>query len=86
MYLSIYFILLFYFIFFGHTHDTWKLPGQGLNLSPRCDLCHNCGNTESFNPLNWARDWAHTSVGTQVAAVEFLTHSATVGTPNMQGF
>ena len=26
------------FSFFGRTRDTWKFPGQGLNLSHSCDL------------------------------------------------
>ena len=36
---------------------------------------------QSFNPLHWARDWTCTSTVTQAAAVKFLTHCTTVGTP-----
>ena len=38
-------------------------------------------NVGSFNPLCWARDQTHVSEATQAAAVSFLTHRATVGTP-----
>lgn len=36
----------------------------------------------SFNPLCQARDQTHASAATQPAMVRFLTHCATVGTPN----
>ena len=28
-----------------------EFPGQGSDLSRRCNLCHSCSNTGSFNPL-----------------------------------
>ena len=28
----------------------WKFPGQGLNLSHSCNLCHSCDNAGSFIP------------------------------------
>ena len=34
--------------FYGCTHDLWKFPGQGLNPSLSCNLCHSCGNTGSL--------------------------------------
>ena len=40
---------------------TWKLPGQGLNLSHSCNLCHSCSNAGSFNPLHLVVDWTYTS-------------------------
>ena len=38
------------FFFNGCTRGTWKFPGQGLNLTHSCDLCHSCSNAGSFNP------------------------------------
>ena len=34
----IYFLFNFNFFIYGHTHDIWKFPGQGLNPSHNCDL------------------------------------------------
>ena len=34
--------------FFGHTQDTWKFPGQGLNLHHRGDLYHCIDNVASL--------------------------------------
>ena len=67
--------------FFGHTHSIWKLPGQGLNPSHSCDLCHSCSNTGSFNPLHWAGYQTHTSTATLAAAVRSLTHCTAAVTP-----
>ena len=39
--------------FNGHTCGILKLPGQGLNLSHSCYLCHSCSSVGSFNPLHW---------------------------------
>lgn len=47
------------------------------NLSHSCDLWHSCSNACAFNPLRWAREPTHASA----AAVGFLTHCITVGTP-----
>ena len=30
---------------YGRTHDIRKFPGQGVNLSRSCNLCHSCGNS-----------------------------------------
>ena len=43
--------LCFCFCFNDHTCGTWKFPGQGLNLSPSCDLYHSCGHTGSYNSV-----------------------------------
>ena len=44
-----FFLFVFFFsFFFGSTHGIWKVPGQGLNLSCSCDLCHSCGNARSL--------------------------------------
>ena len=66
----------------------WKFPGQEMNLSCICDLHHSStghscilGNTGSFNPPHQARDRTHASAVTQAAAVRFLTHCNTTGTP-----
>ena len=40
-----------------------------LNLSCSCKLCHNCGNTESSNPLHWAGNQIQASSMTQPASV-----------------
>ena len=65
------------FYFFGRTHHIWKFVSQELNLS------QSCSNTGSFNPLWQAGDRTCTSAATWAAAVRFLTHWATVGTPEM---
>ena len=39
------------FLFYGCTHGTWKIPGQGLNLSHSHGPCHRCSNGGSFLPL-----------------------------------
>ena len=36
------------FFFFCCTCLIWKFPGQGLNLSCSCDLCHSCGTCRSL--------------------------------------
>ena len=33
---------------YGRTHGIWKFPGQELNLSLSCDLCHSCSNAPSL--------------------------------------
>ena len=53
------------------------VPGPGIES----DLHHNCGNTRSFNPLHWVGDQTLTSAATWAAAVGFLTHCTTTGTP-----
>ena len=37
-------LLMYLFIFFGHTHGEWDFLGQGLNLSCSCNLYHSCSN------------------------------------------
>ena len=66
---------------YGHTCTIWKFQGQGPNPSYSCDLCHNCSNVRSFNLLCQTRDRTHTSTAIWDAAVRFLTHCTTVGTP-----
>ena len=56
-------------------------PGNFLNPSCSCNLHHSYGNTSSFNPLHWARDWTCTSAVAWATAVRFLTYCATVETP-----
>ena len=43
--------LFIYLFIYGHPCGIWKFPGQGLNLSHRCDLCCHGGNARSFSPL-----------------------------------
>ena len=62
-------------IFHGHIHNIWKFLGQELNLS------YSHGNAGSFSPLWGAMNWTHASAGTRAAAVEFLTHCATLRIP-----
>ena len=76
--------LLYFVIFcllYGHTHGTWKFPGQGSNSSHSCNLHHRYGNARSFNPLCLAGDQAHTSTALSATAVGFLTPCTTAGTP-----
>ena len=46
-----------------------------------CDLQCGSGNARYFNPLGWAGDRTCTSTATRAAAVRFLTHCSTEGTP-----
>ena len=65
-------MLWFFFFFYGCTSGMWKFLGQGLNLFLSCDLHHS-----AWRGLNSA------STATQATAIRFLTHCATVGTPEM---
>ena len=59
-----------------------EVQGQGLNPSHSSDLYHGCGNGKSLNPLHHqGGEQTLTSAVTQAAAVGFLTHCTTVGTP-----
>ena len=54
----------FYFYFFATStaYGPWKFPGQGLNLSRSCDLCHRCSLAHS---CDHARSLTHcATVGT----------------------
>lgn len=70
----------FLFFFFG---CPWCLEfsGHRSDWSHSCDLCHSCGNAESFNPLCWAGHWTcilavqryHRSCGTTVGILVFIS-------------
>ena len=50
----IYLILFIkYLYFFGLIHSIWNFPGQGLNPSCSCNLCHSCSNTRSLTQQAW---------------------------------
>ena len=76
----------FFFNFYGCTHSICKFLGLGLNPNHSCDLHHSCGSTGSFNPGCWAGDWNCDSTVNWAAAVGFLTHSITAGTPEKRSF
>ena len=66
--------LLVYFLWLHPQHMAVPGPGTESELQP----------WQRWIPLNlvcWARDWTHASSVTQAAAVGFLTHHATAGTP-----
>ena len=63
-----------------------EVPSQWLNLSCICDLHCSCGNARSFNPLCRTRNWTCAFTVNQAAAVGFLTHCTTVGTPDVGYF
>ena len=68
----------FNFFFFMATLTAYGgSPSQGLNPG------HNWSSARSFNPLLQAREQTHASENTQAAAVGFLTHCTTVGTPKV---
>ena len=58
-----------------------EVPRPG--IESELPLQTNCswGNVRSFNPLGHDRYWPWTSSLTSAAAVGFLTHCTTVGTP-----
>ena len=84
--LSLKYIFSFSLFFLRPQHSMWRFPGQELNLSCSCNLCHSCSNARSFNLLHQAWDQTHTSVATGTTTVGFLTHCTTVGTPSLQYF
>ena len=70
-------VLAFTFSFFSCTYSIWKSPGQGMNPSCICGLCHSCHNARSLT--HCAR------LGIKPAMpqkqVRSSTHCTTVGTP-----
>ena len=72
---------LYFILFLFFTRGIWQFLGQRLNLSRIWDFRHSCGNARSFNPLCWTGDWTCASSVTWAAAVRFLTHCTTRGTP-----
>ena len=77
-------VKLFAFLFVC-IHSIWKFPDQRLSLSCSCELHRSYGNARSFNPPCRAGDQSYTSAVTEAAAVRFLTHCTTAGTP-LRGF
>ena len=71
----------FYLFFYVCTHGMWKFPGQGLNLSSSCDLCHSRSSGTSFHPLSWASNGTPASAAVWATAVISLTHCTTAGAP-----
>ena len=63
-----------------------KVPGQGIESEPQCDLHCWGGNARSFNPLHLTGNWTCTSPVTRAAAVKFLTCCATAETPSWSFF
>ena len=47
---------IFHLFSFLPTPRHIEFPGQKLDASCSCDLCHSCGNTRSLNPLCQSRD------------------------------
>ena len=71
-----------FFFFNDYTLSIWKFPGQGLNPRCSCDLYRSCGNARSST--HCARPVIHHAPLPAIwaAAVGFLTHCATAGTPS----
>ena len=69
-----------FLFFYGCTHRVCMLLGQRLNPS------FSCGNAKFFNPLHQAGNRTRASAVTWIAAVWFLTHCATAGTPHTEYF
>ena len=59
-----------------------EVPGTGTESELQRNLHHSYGNV-SFNTLHQAGDPTCASAVNQVTAMRFLTHCATVGTPQM---
>ena len=68
------FFFFSFFFFFCHTHGIWKFPGQGLNLSCSCDLCHICSNAGSFTYCTGLRIRL-TSTRDNTGSLTHCTHS-----------
>ena len=71
--------MLLLLLFNGHTHDIWKFPGQGLNLSHSCDLPCSCLSNGSFNPLHGTRIKSTRPQGPELLHSDFI-HCVTAGT------
>ena len=62
-------LFYYYYFFYSCTCSIWKLPGEGVNWSCSCRLCHSNGNTGSNHICNlchslrsrflthWERSW-----------------------------
>ena len=74
----LFFFYLFVYLSFGHP-AAYGFPMATIDQSCSCDLCHNCGNTRSLNPLCRARD--------QTYVLELqrccLSHCTSAGTPSL---
>lgn len=69
-------VIFSFFLFLnGRICGIWNFPNQGVNQS--CSY----SNTGYFNSLGQARNQIHASTVTWAAAVGFLTHCITEGTP-----
>ena len=66
---------LIFFFFLGPHRQHMEV------LRPRIETETQLQPKPTFNPLHQAGDRTHTLAETQVAAVRFLTHCATAGTP-----
>ena len=65
----------FIFLFFVHTHNTWKFLGQRPNLSHLYGLHHSCGNAGSL--IHSARPGIELAMPQRQA--RSLTHYTIVG-------
>ena len=54
-----------------------EIPGPGIESEPQLPPMPQLQPCQILNPLHWAGERTHTSSATR----EFLTHSATAGTP-----
>ena len=61
-----------FFFFFCATMQHMEFLGQGSDQTHSCELHHSYGNTGSFNPLCWARDWT-CGIGSGIYFLIFIT-------------
>ena len=60
-----------------------EFPGPGIESEPQLQAMPQLWQCQILNPLCWAGDWTCTSTVTWAAAVRFLIHCTTVGTPHL---
>ena len=58
-----------------------EVPGPGIESELQMQPTPQLWQRQILNSLRWARDQTRTSMVTLTAAVAFLTHSTTMGTP-----
>ena len=63
-----------------------EVPRLGLESKPQLQICQSYSSARSFNLPHQAGNQTHTSAATLAAAVRFLTHYTTVGTPHIMLF
>ena len=63
-----------------------EVPGPGTESKLQLQPTPQLWQCKIYNPLCWAGDQTHSSAETWAAAIRFLTHCTTAGTPGSEDF